>query len=202
MANVTQDVAGFMITLATVLLLLAFRLAITVGYEILRPPGVRLLLLLVVSGLPLRRLSAPHMVALLTSADLLLRIALLMVSACMSVTTGTAATVPTTMKSTTITIQTPSAGHGTGGATEAPESAAGSAHDRGSAPAEFGKPDTQGPRLHTRIQTWRRLSHWGELERCGHSRRAHDSTWRQWASPGRWPGHPTAAATATVDTVG
>ena len=72
--------------------------------------------------------------------------ALLMVSACVSATTGTADTVPTMRRSTAITLQITFAGHGTGGTTEAPESAAGSAHDMGSVPAEFRKPDTQGPR--------------------------------------------------------
>ena len=67
-----------------------------------------------------------------------------MVSACMSGTTGTVDTVPITMRSTTATIPTPFAGHGTGGTTEAPGSAAEGAHDMGSVLVDLGKPDTQG----------------------------------------------------------
>ena len=97
-----------------------------------------------VFGFPLRRLFAFHFVALPAGAALLLRDARHMVTTCMSVTAGTAKTVITAMRSMTTTAHILFAEHGTGGATEAPESVAGSAHDMGSVPAELGKPDTQG----------------------------------------------------------
>ena len=65
----------------------------------------------------------------------------------MLVTTGTATTAITAMRIKTAFTIVPFAVRGTFGTAEAPESAAGSAPDMGFVLTEFGKLDTQGPRI-------------------------------------------------------